>query len=212
MSCGGPAASGTSPGGRCCPRVAARRHAQSNTRGPLAPLAAAAALPGLLRGVRGQRIRAGAARRRRGSAWLAGHGDDIADPALLQPGPELVVLAVGLIGGRPTPRARRRPARGRASPGPARAWWRTPRRRAPPPRGSGPGRPVHDFGRYSSRSISARPLRRGIGQEHAQLAVLHPPGRARVLPLHPGRPGALLDEPGLVDHQHAAASPRCPAT
>ena len=62
---------------------------------------------------------------------------------------------------------------------------------------------VHDFGRYSSRSISARPFGDGVGQEHAQLAVLDPPGGARVLPLHPGRPGPLLQEPGLVDHQHA---------
>ena len=53
-------------------------------------------------------------------------------------------------------------------------------------------------------------MRRGVGQEHAQLAVLHPPGRARVLPLHPRRPGSLLDEPGLVDDQHAAGVAQVP--
>ena len=44
----------------------------------------------------------------------------------------------------------------------------------------------------------------GVGQEHADLAVLRPPGRAGVLPLHPGGAGAFLDEPGLIGDQHAA--------
>jgi hypothetical protein len=44
----------------------------------------------------------------------------------------------------------------------------------------------------------------GIGQEHPDLAVLDPPGRAGVLPLDPSRVGALLEEPGLVHHQHRA--------
>jgi hypothetical protein len=42
----------------------------------------------------------------------------------------------------------------------------------------------------------------GIGQEHPDLAVLDPPGRTRVLALHPGGLGALLEEPGLVHDQH----------
>lgn len=42
----------------------------------------------------------------------------------------------------------------------------------------------------------------GVGQEHPDLAALRPPGGPRVLPLHPGRPGALLDEPGLISDQH----------
>jgi hypothetical protein len=42
----------------------------------------------------------------------------------------------------------------------------------------------------------------GVGQEDPDLAVLDPPGRARVLALHPGRLGALLEEPGLIHHQH----------
>jgi hypothetical protein len=46
------------------------------------------------------------------------------------------------------------------------------------------------------------PGRGGIGQKHPDLAVLDPPGGAGVLPGHPGRLGALLQKPGLVDHQH----------
>jgi hypothetical protein len=41
-----------------------------------------------------------------------------------------------------------------------------------------------------------------VGQEHADLGVLDPAGRAGVLARHPGRVRALLDEPGLVPHQH----------
>ena len=46
------------------------------------------------------------------------------------------------------------------------------------------------------------PVAAGIGREHPHLAVLDPPGRPQVLPLHPSRLGALLEEPGLVHHQH----------
>jgi len=46
------------------------------------------------------------------------------------------------------------------------------------------------------------PVSAGVGQEHADLTVLDPPGRARVLPLDPGRLGALLEEPGLIHDQH----------
>jgi hypothetical protein len=44
----------------------------------------------------------------------------------------------------------------------------------------------------------------GVGQEHADLAVLDPPRRAAVLPRHPGRVLALLQEAGLVHDQHGA--------
>ena len=40
---------------------------------------------------------------------------------------------------------------------------------------------------------------------HRELAVLDLPGRAGVLPLHPGRAQALLEEPGLIHDQHALA-------
>src|SRR5215218_11071281 len=41
----------------------------------------------------------------------------------------------------------------------------------------------------------------GVGQEHADLAVLDAPGRARILTMHAGRLRALLQKPGLVKHQ-----------
>jgi hypothetical protein len=41
-----------------------------------------------------------------------------------------------------------------------------------------------------------------VAEKDADLAVLDAAGRARVLPLHAGRLRALLDEAGLVDHQH----------
>jgi site-specific DNA recombinase len=51
--------------------------------------------------------------------------------------------------------------------------------------------------------VHQRPtLSAGIGEEHADLAVLDPPGGARILALHPGRLGALLEEAGLIHHQH----------
>lgn len=42
----------------------------------------------------------------------------------------------------------------------------------------------------------------GIGQERADLTILGPARRTGVLPLHPGRPHTLLDEPGLIHDQH----------
>jgi hypothetical protein len=47
-------------------------------------------------------------------------------------------------------------------------------------------------------------LAAGAAEEDADLAVLDPPGRACVLPLHPGRLAAFLDEAGLVQHEHRA--------
>ncbi len=44
----------------------------------------------------------------------------------------------------------------------------------------------------------------GVAEEDADLAVLDPPRRARVLPLHPGRLRAFLEKPGLVQHEHRA--------
>ena len=52
--------------------------------------------------------------------------------------------------------------------------------------------------------VDQRPaLRARIGEEHPELAVRDLPGRARVLPLHPGRPAAALLEPGVVPDQDA---------
>ena len=49
------------------------------------------------------------------------------------------------------------------------------------------------------------PAADGVGQEHPQLTVVDLPGGAGVLPLHPGRAAALLDEPGVVDDEHPAS-------
>lgn len=43
----------------------------------------------------------------------------------------------------------------------------------------------------------------GVGGEHPDLTVVDLPRRAGVLPAHPGRRGALLDESGVVDDQNA---------
>jgi len=52
--------------------------------------------------------------------------------------------------------------------------------------------------------VHQRPtLRTGIGEEDPDLAVLDATGGAGLLALHPGRLVALLEEPGLIDHQHA---------
>jgi hypothetical protein len=80
--------------------------------------------------------------------------------------------------------------------------------RAAPPRA---GSLVHERGRYSSRVDERPPPSAGVGQEHPQLAVVDLAGRARVLALHPHRRDALLDEPGLVHHQHRG-SPRSSTT
>jgi hypothetical protein len=50
------------------------------------------------------------------------------------------------------------------------------------------------------------PFVAGIGQEHADLAVLDAPRRAAVLARHAGRLHALLQKPGLVDDQHRILS------
>ena len=84
---------------------------------------------------------------------------------------------------------------------PAPAWWRTR-----PRRDAGRGAPVAVLGpgpgQVQLPVDEGPPGRGGVGQEHPDLAVLDPPGGAGVLPGHPDRLGALLQEPGLVDHQH----------
>jgi len=47
------------------------------------------------------------------------------------------------------------------------------------------------------------PARPGVGEEDPDLRVRRAPRRAAVLRLHARRLVALLQEPGLVDHQHA---------
>lgn len=43
----------------------------------------------------------------------------------------------------------------------------------------------------------------GVSDEHAHLAVLDPPRRARILSRHPDRVFALLEKAGLVDDENA---------
>jgi site-specific DNA recombinase len=176
--------------------------------GALGALAAAAALPRLLRCVRGEHVGAGGTGAA-GNDLVAGHGDDIADSPLLQPGPELDVLAVRLIGGHPGGGDAGVQRPGQHLPGQVRLGGEhcfighrclaaavlvtDPRfRQVQLPVDQGPA-PAGD-----------------VGAEHAQLAVLHPARGAGVLPLHPGRLGALLQEPGLIDHQHAIGGAEVP--
>jgi len=46
------------------------------------------------------------------------------------------------------------------------------------------------------------PVSAGVGQEHSDLAVLHPPRGTGVLTLHPGRAHPLLQETGVAQDQH----------
>jgi hypothetical protein len=73
-------------------------------------------------------------------------------------------------------------------------------------RDAGRGAPLRVIGpglRQVDPPVDQRPAaRRGAGQEHADLGVLDPPGRAAVLALHARRAGALLQEPGLITNQH----------
>jgi len=43
----------------------------------------------------------------------------------------------------------------------------------------------------------------GVGDEHAHLAILDPPRRARILSRHPDRVFAFLEKAGLVNDEHA---------
>src|SRR5262249_46204499 len=67
--------------------------------------------------------------------------------------------------------------------------------------------PVRIFGplpgqvEFSVQESPAAPTREG--QEHADLAILDPPGGAAVLPLDAGRLAPLLEEAGLVHNEHA---------
>ncbi|GAA1738217.1 hypothetical protein GCM10009734_50040 [Nonomuraea bangladeshensis] len=62
------------------------------------------------------------------------------------------------------------------------------------------------FGQVETPVQQRPPGRGGVGQEHADLAVLDPARGAAVLPLYPGRGGAFLDEAGLIGDQDAAGA------
>ncbi len=61
-----------------------------------------------------------------------------------------------------------------------------------------------DVGRYRARSTSACPGRGGVGRVDRDLRVLDPARGTDLLAVHPDRRGALLQVPGLVDHEHRA--------
>jgi site-specific DNA recombinase len=144
-----------------------------------------------------------------GPPLAGGHGQRVAAPdghhvghvLAFQPGLQELGLPVGLIGGDPR---KRHPGRDRPGDhllglprlGGEFGLPRDARRPAPlPVIGPGPGQ--------VQLPVDQRvPVRRGIRQEHPDLAVLRPPGGPGVLPLHAGRPGALLQEPGVIGDQH----------
>jgi len=77
----------------------------------------------------------------------------------------------------------------------------------PVPSGTPRGRAPIGVARPGARQVELPvdqrvPYRGGIGDKHPDMAVLDPAGGAGVPPLHPHRAGALLQVPGLVDHQH----------
>ncbi len=116
-----------------------------------------------------------------------------------------MILAVGLIRGHPlwlgNPGVQR-PAQHRSGPGSG-LGGELHLIRDGPPHGSGPGPQAHDFGRYSSRSISGAalgPWHRAQNTPSWQFSTR--PAVPGVLALHPGGPGALLQEAGLIHHQH----------
>ena len=89
------------------------------------------------------------------------------------------------------------------------------RHRQPEPRLGREGEPLRDARRGAAGRVAGpapgqvegavdqRPaVAAGVAQEHADPAVLDAARRAAVPPLHPGRPAALLEEAGLVQHQH----------
>ena len=130
------------------------------------------------------------------------HGQDVADLAFFQPGAQLPVVTVGLVGGEP---AERDPG----GDGPF----------DHPPGQLGLGRELCAFGDPGGAAairvttpgpgqveltVDQRvPARGRVPEVDRDLGVFDPPGRAGVLPLHPGRGGAFLQVTGLISHQHS---------
>ncbi len=144
-----------------------------------------------------------------GPPLTGGHGQRVAAPdrhhighvLAFQPSLQVLGLPVGLIGSDPRKRhpGRDRPGDHRLSlprlGGELRL--RRDARRPAPLRVIGPGL------RQVQLPVDQRvPVRRSVRQEHPDLAVLRPPRSPGVLPLHAGRPGALLQEPGVISDQH----------
>jgi hypothetical protein len=132
---------------------------------------------------------------------VAGDRQHIAQAQLGDPGAEGAVVTVELVTGRPGsghPRCYRigDHVQGQLRLG-REPHLRRDAGRCAPLRVIGPGP------RQVDPPIDQRPApRRGIRQEHPDLGVLDPPRGAAVLALHTHRPGALLQEPGLITDQH----------
>ena len=139
---------------------------------------------------------------------IAGHGHHVVDVLLVQPGPQSGVVAVGLVRGEPRHGL---PAVGGQQPlehalGQLRLGGELDLVADPGLRAAwpivGPGL------RQVQLPVDQRPPARGhVGQKHPELAVLDPARRPGVLPLHPRRAAALLQETGLIElcgHPHSS--------
>src|SRR5215217_2376794 len=128
-------------------------------------------------------------------------GQHMGQVAVLQPAPQGRVAAIDLIGGHPAGRdlgvqGPLQQHSGQLGLGPKRHLGRDAGSAAP-------RRVVGPRPRQVPLPVDERPPPgAGVGQEHPQLAVVDLAGRARVRALHPDRGGPLLEEPGLVHHQH----------
>ena len=120
---------------------------------------------------------------------VAAHRQHVRPPLLLEPPPQAPVAAVDLVAGDP----------GRGHPGGERPL----QHHAGQPDLGGEGRPLGDarllapprvigplLGQVQGPVQERRAVPRGVGQEHADLGVLDPPGRAGVLPRHARRNGS----------------------
>ncbi len=120
-----------------------------------------------------------------------------------QPQPQVPDLPIGLISGAPRERHLRgeRPRRhhhGLPWLGLELGALRDPRPPAPIRAGDPP------LGQIQLPVDQRMPASTGISEEGSGLAVLDPASGAGVLPPHPGRAGAFLQEAGVVHDQHAA--------
>jgi hypothetical protein len=136
-----------------------------------------------------------------GQRVAAPDGHHIPDVLAFQPGLQPLGLPVGLIRGKPGERHARgdRPGDHLLRLARLSREFRLLRdaRRPAPLRIPGPGLRQVQF------PVDQRvPEPGGIRQEHPDLAVLRPPRGAGILSLHAGRPGALLQEPGVIGDQH----------
>ena len=131
--------------------------------------------------------------------------------ALLQPAPQPAIAAIDLIAGHPAARhpGVQDPLQHR--PGGLRLGLELHSIRDG---GLPAAHPVADpaLGQVQLPVNQRMPVTAGVGQEHPELAVLDPPGRARILALHPSGLGSLLENPVSSTTRTACSSPRCSTT